>query len=165
MSAPVTSGVLVACVGNVLRGDDGFGPAVAAQLDGQLPARARLIETGIGGIALVQELLAGYEGLVIVDAVDDGTEPGTVLALEPEIDGVDAHVPDVHLANPRRVLAMAAGLGVLPGRVTIVGCQPSDADELGERLSPEVERAVPVATAKVIEIVETWLGANEGNGK
>ena len=68
MSEPAASGVLVACVGNVLRGDDGFGPAVAARLDGKLPAGARLIETGIGGIALVQELLAGYEGLVIVDA-------------------------------------------------------------------------------------------------
>jgi len=149
--------VLIACVGNVLRGDDGFGPAVAARLEGELPPGARLVETGIGGIALVQELLAGYRGLVIVDAIDDGIEPGTVVALEPEVDGAGAHVPDVHLANPDRVLALAKALDVLPERLAIVGCQPADADELGEELSPVVERAVPVAAAKVKEIVDAWL--------
>jgi hydrogenase maturation protease len=152
--------VLIACVGNVLRADDGFGPAVAARLEGGLPEGARLVETGIGGIALVQELLAGYRGLVIVDAIDDGAEPGTVVELEPEVDGAEAHVPDVHLANPDRVIALANGLGVLPERVAIVGCQPADADGLGERLSPVVERAVPVAAAKVKEIVDAWLSVN-----
>ena len=44
---------LVACVGNPLRGDDGFGPAVAAMID-DLPAGVRLVETGIGGVALLQ---------------------------------------------------------------------------------------------------------------
>jgi len=157
MSQPGGSGVLIACVGNVLRADDGFGPAVAARLEGKLPPGARLVETGIGGIALVQELLAGYRGLVIVDALDNGSEPGTVLALEPEVAGEPAHVPDVHLANPARVLALAKALGVLPQRLALVGCQPVDADGLGEQLSPAVERAVPLAAAKVREIVDAWL--------
>ena len=155
MSQPGGSGVLIACVGNVLRADDGFGPAVAARLEGKLPPGARLVETGIGGIALVQELLAGYRGLVIVDALDNGSEPGTVLALEPEVAGEPAHVPDVHL--PARVLALAKALGVLPQRLALVGCQPADADGLGEQLSPAVERAVPLAAAKVREIVDAWL--------
>lgn len=150
-------GILVACVGNVLRADDGFGPAVAARLEGDLPPGTRLAETGIGGIALVQELLAGYRGLVIVDALDNGAEPGTILALEPEVADEDAHVPDVHLANPARVLALAKALGVLPERLVIVGCQPADADGLCEQLSPAVKRAVPLAAAKVKEIVDAWL--------
>lgn len=147
--------VLVAAVGNVLRGDDGFGAAVAARLTG-LPAGADVVETGIGGIALLQELLAGYDGLVIVDAVDQGAPAGTVFVLEPEV-GEAEHVPDVHLANPERVLALAKALGCLPGRVAIVGCQPAEVDELDERLSPEVERAVPLAVAKVEETVRAWL--------
>ena len=152
--------MLVACVGNVLRGDDGFGPAVARRLGG-LPAGADVVETGIGGVAVVQELLSGYDGLVVVDAVDDGDAPGTVFVIEPDV-GEGAHVADVHLANPRRVLAMAKGLGVLPQRVVIVGCQPADTGELRERLSADVERAVPIAALRVEQTVRTWLAADAG---
>jgi hydrogenase maturation protease len=148
--------VIVGCVGNVLRGDDGFGPAVAERLM-DLPDPVEVVETGIGGIALLQDLLDGCDGLVLIDAVDRGAEPGTVFVIEPEVlDG--EHVPDVHLANPERVLTMAKAMGVLPERVLIVGCQPGDMDELGRGLSPAVERAVEVAAARVDEAVRSWLG-------
>lgn len=149
------SRVLVAAVGNVLRGDDGFGPAVAARLP-PLPEGAEVIETGIGGVALLQELLAGCDGLILIDAVDRGALPGTVFLIEPEV-GEAEHVPDLHLLNPERVLTMAKALGCLPPRVLIVGCQPADVDELDERLSPPVERAVEVAAKRVREAVDAWL--------
>ena len=149
------SRLLVAAVGNVLRRDDGFGPAVAARL-GDLPAGVDVVETGIGGIALLHELLAGCDGLVLIDAVDRGAPPGTVFVIEPDI-GDAEHVADVHLANPERVLTMAKALGCLPPRVAIVGCQPADVDELDEKLSPAVERAVALAAEKVEETVRAWL--------
>ena len=148
--------VLVGCVGNLLRGDDGFGPAVAARLSSSVPPGADVVETGIGGIALLQEIMAGIDGLIVVDAIDEGEEPGTVLLMEPEI-GEAVHVPDVHLANPERVLNVAKGIGALPDRVRIVGCQVGDADTLEQGLTPAVERAVPVAAAKVEEIARAWL--------
>jgi hydrogenase maturation protease len=147
--------ILVAAVGNVLRRDDGFGAAVAARLRA-LPKGVEVIETGIGGIALLQELLAGWDGLVLIDAVDRGEEPGTVFVIEPEV-GEAEHVADVHLANPDRVLTHAKALGCLPPRARIVGCQPAEVDELDERLTPRVEGAVAVATARVEEIVRAWL--------
>ena len=149
--------IVVGCVGNLLRGDDGFGPAVAARLEG-LPTGADVVETGIGGIALLQELLAGCAGLVLVDAVDRGAEPGTIFVIGPEI-GEAEHLADIHLANPDRVLTMAKAMGALPERVLIVGCQPAGVDELGEGLSPAVERAVPIAAGKVAEAVRGWLSS------
>jgi hydrogenase maturation protease len=147
--------VIIGCVGNVLRGDDGFGPAVAARLT-DLPEGAEVVETGIGGIALLQELMAGCDGLVLIDAVDHGADPGTVFVIKPEVlDG--EHVADVHLANPERVLTMAKAIGALPERVLIVGCQPAEVDELGEELSPRVREAIPVAVSKVEEAVRDWL--------
>jgi hydrogenase maturation protease len=147
--------VIVGCVGNVLRGDDGFGPAVADRLTG-LPKGAEVVETGIGGIALLQELLAGCDGLVLIDAVDRGERPGTLFLIEPEVlDG--EHVADVHLANPERVLTMAKAMGGLPERVLIVGCQPAKVDELERGLSPAVEKAVAIAAARVEEVVSDWL--------
>ena len=147
--------VLVAGVGNVLRGDDGFGPAVTERL-GHLPEGVHVIETGIGGIALLQELMAGCDGLVLIDALDRGAPPGTVFVIEPDVaEGV--HVPDVHLANPDRVLMMAKTMGVLPDRVVIVGCQVAEVDQLGEGLSPQVQRALDVAVSRIEETVDAWL--------
>lgn len=147
--------VLVACVGNVLRGDDGFGPAVAQRV-GPLPDGARLVETGIGGVALLQELLEGWDGLVLVDAVDRGASPGTLFVLQPQVEEA-VHVPDVHLANPERVLSMAKALRCLPPRVLIVGCQPAGDDELCEHLSPAVADAVDAAVARIRETVSAWM--------
>jgi len=149
------SRVVVAGVGNVLRGDDGFGPAVIERL-GELPAGAEKVETGIGGVALLQELLAGCDALVLIDAVDRGAEPGTLFELEPAV-GDAVHVADVHLANPDRVLTIAKTMGALPARVRIVGCQPGEVDELGQGLSPAVDAAADRAVPLVRRIVSEWL--------
>ena len=154
--APTAQRLLVAGVGNVLRGDDGFGPAVVGLLAGRLPAGVEVIETGIGGIALLQELMAGCAGLILIDAVDRGAAPGTVFLLEPEVPEGE-HVPDVHLANPDRVLTMAKTMGVLPERVRIVGCQPAEVDEVVQTLSPAVQAALATAITRVEETVHAWL--------
>ena len=66
-------------------------------------------------------------------------------------------MPDLHLANPERVLTMAKAMGALPERVLIVGCQPAEVDELQRGLSPAVSRAVDVAAARVVDAVRAWL--------
>jgi hydrogenase maturation protease len=154
--AKASKRLLVAGVGNVLRGDDGFGPRVTELLK-DLPEGAEVIETGIGGVALLQEIMMGCDGLILIDAVERGAPPGTVFLITPEIlDG--EHVPDVHLANPDRVLSMAKTMGVLPDRVMIVGCQPADnMEELDQGLSPEVQRALAIAVTKIEETVNAWL--------
>ncbi len=145
--------VLVACVGNPLRGDDGFGPAVASRLE-PLPPGVRLVETGIGGVALLNELMSGWEALIVVDATERGGAPGTVYALEPQV-AEAVHVPDVHLADPDRVLSISKALGWLPARVLLVGCQPAALD-LGQGLSPAVSEAVGVAVAEIRGALEQW---------
>jgi hydrogenase maturation protease len=152
-----TSRIIVACVGNVLRGDDGFGCEVAARLR-DLPAGVEVVESGIGGMAIVQELMAGCDGLIVVDAIDRGAEPGTLFLIEPEVAG-PAAVADIHLANPDAVLALAKGLGCLPRRVLLVGCQQGEVDELEQALSPAVAAAVEPAAERVRATVEGWLDA------
>jgi len=147
--------ILVAGVGNVLRGDDGFGPAVTELLT-DLPEGAEVIETGTGGIALLQELMVGCSGLIVIDAVERGAVPGTLFYIEPEIEEA-GHVPDVHLANPARVLSMAKTMGLLPARVVIIGCQPLDTEELCQGLSEPVQRALAAAVNKIEETVHAWL--------
>ena len=144
--------VLVAGVGNVLRGDDGFGVAVVQRLEAEgVPPDVRVLDVGIGGIHLVQELLERTDALIVVDAVDLGRPPGTVMVIRPDVrppSGPD-DLADVHYATPERALMLAGALHVLPAATWIVGCQPTDADALGSGLSREVEAAIAPALADV----------------
>jgi hydrogenase maturation protease len=158
--------VLVAGVGNLLRGDDGFGVVVAQRLLEQgPPGPVRVMDVGIGGIHLVQELLDPAEALIVVDALDLGRAPGTVLVVRPTVRDVTAlsaqrrrdELADMHYATPERAFTLARGLGVLPAATWVVGCQPADAERLGEGLSPQVASRVEVAAGEVRRLV-TALG-------
>lgn len=156
--------VLVAGVGNLLRGDDGFGVVVAERLvEHGVPHGVRVLDVGIGGIHLVQELLDPVDALVVVDAVDLGRPPGTLLVIRPDVRDVTALPParrrdelaDMHYATPERAFMLARGLGVLPAATWVVGCQPADAERVGEGLSPVVAAAVDAAGAEVRRLVAT----------
>ena len=160
----MSSPVLVACVGNLLRHDDGFGVAVARELERRgLPAGVDLIETGIGGMSVVQQLMNGYRALVVVDAVDRDAMPGTIWVLTPEVEdpaAIDHEewrnlFQNLHLAEPHRILLLARSLGVLPPVVTMVGCQPADTDTMDERLSPPVAAAIPIAADRIEAILDS----------
>ena len=152
--------VLVAGMGNELRGDDGFGVAVAHRLAGRdLGADVTVREFGIAGIHLVQELLTRYDALLIVDAVRRGSQPGTLHLLEPEVVDI-ADLPDdvrrdfladVHWADPGRVLILAKALGILPARVLILGCQPEDVEDLSLVLTEAVAGSLPEALLAIDE--------------
>ncbi len=143
---------LIAGVGNVLLGDDGFGVEVIRRLQscGDLPAGVWLIETGIGGISLVQELLSGYGLLVVVDAVQQQRPAGSCSLQEmsvPELRSLPqrertALLADTHYANPARALSLAGALDALPARVYLLGCQADPRRDFGPGLSPAVQAAV-----------------------
>ena len=153
--------ILVAGVGNVLRGDDAFGIEVLRQLQAA-PAMegVRFFESGIAGISLVQELMDNYDALLIIDALERGAEPGRVFVLQPDKESLARGAShregtDLHQADPEAVLRMAHAIEVLPPRVWIIGCQAVGCDDLGAPLSEPVARAVPLAVRKVQEIVES----------
>ncbi len=158
--------LLVAGMGNVLRQDDGFGVEVARRLMATerpaLPVAVKVVEVGIGGIHLVQELMDGYDALVVIDAVERGSAPGTVHLLEAEVDDLALwsenergdFLADMHYTTPSKALILARALGVLPPRVFILGCQPGDADVPGIGLTAPVARA----TTEAIRVVRHLVG-------
>jgi hydrogenase maturation protease len=157
--------ILIAGVGNVLRGDDGFGVEVAQALSrsGSLPKEVTVFEGGIAGIPLVQELMDGYDALIIADAIERGGAPGTIYVIEPDItdpsmldpSSLHASLADAHYTEPSKVLVLAKALGVLPPQVFIVGCQPAGFDEFGAELSDAVKAAVQVAISRIESLIET----------
>lgn len=154
--------ILVAGVGNVLRGDDGFGIAVAQKLEARPHAKnVTIMETGIAGISLVQELMDGYDMLIVADAVNRDGVPGTIYLIEPDVTDHDEKASnalhqslvDAHYSDPAKVFILAKALGVLPPRVFLVGCQPADYDELGADLSPAVMQAVQLAVEQIEHLI------------
>jgi len=152
--------ILIAGIGNVLRGDDGFGVAVVRRLAGrELPAGVVARDFGIRGMDLAFALQEAYDGVVLVDATPRGGVPGTLYLIEPEIAAEGAVALDAHGMDPVQVLRLARTLGAPPTRVLLVGCEPEavvnvEADEeLRMALSPPVAAAVEEAVSLVMEAV------------
>lgn len=139
----------------------------------ELPDGVRVVETGIAGIALVQELQEGWDALIVVDAVDRGRPPGQVMMIEPDVVDVDAmsweersdFLSDMHLATPERALTLARALGVLPPSLLMVGCQPQDPNAVSETMSEPVAKAVDLAVVEITRYLDELLaGARSESG-
>jgi len=157
-----TPRILVACVGNIFLGDDGFGVEVARRLAGRpMTEDVRVTDFGIRGFDLTYALLDPHELTILVDACPRGGVPGTVYLIEPDPAGTDASdvLPaplEMHGMNPMNVLRMVRSMGGEAGRILVVGCEPGElgSDEDGTLgLSEPVEAAVEEAVALIEKLV------------
>ncbi len=146
--------VLVAGVGNVLLGDDGWGVAVANRLAREeLPAGVRVADFGIRGLHLAFELLDEPDLLVLVDAMARGGAPGTLYLVNHEVASeVEAPpAPDAHGMHPAAVLSALEAMGGTLPPSWIVGCEPGPCEGLA--LSDAAEQAIDPAIAIIRRLV------------
>ncbi|MFJ7590961.1 hydrogenase maturation protease [Streptomyces sp. NPDC097617] len=159
--------VLVAGIGNVFLGDDGFGvETVRALAAHPLPEGVEVVDFGVRGVHLAYQLLDGYDTLLLIDATARGGEPGTLYLIEADghavarAPGAQAPAPPVldgHHMSPDAVLALldtlCAGTGATPPRRTLVlGCEPAGVEE-GIGLSAPVAAAVPEAVRAALDLI------------
>jgi hydrogenase maturation protease len=154
---------VVAGVGNIFLGDDGFGVEVVRALAGRpLPAGVEVVDVGIRGVHLAYDLLDGCALLVLVDTAQRGEAPGTVTVIEPDEPaepGAPAAAPgrpplDPHGMAPHQVFDLLTRLGGSPSRTLVVACEPADLGA-GMELSEPVRAAVPRAVRLIEEILGT----------
>jgi hydrogenase maturation protease len=150
----MTDRVLVAGIGNIFLGDDGFGSAVAARLAAlPLPRHVRVWDVGVRGVHLAYELLDGrYDRVILVDTVSRGRAPGTIHIIEPCHPAMAPATADAHRMGPDAVLGLVRRLGGTPPRVVVVGCEPASFDEnmgLTEPVAGAIEQAVAVVLGLV----------------
>jgi hydrogenase maturation protease len=151
--------ILVAGIGNMWLGDDGFGGEVVKRLEArELPKGTVVFDFGTGGLDLAYEVMRGYDALVLVDVTRQGGEPGTLYvmeALEEEVEaGIeDGQVLNPHAMDPQTVLRFVKTLGAWPGKVLVVACEPGEVGEMGFGLSEQVVRAVDGAVELVVETI------------
>jgi hydrogenase maturation protease len=160
--------ILVAGIGNIFLGDDGFGVAVANQLaNSHFPAAVRVADFGLRGFDLAYALQDGYETTILIDAFPHGQPPGTVYVVEPDLSdsslAAEETFVEPHAMNPVNVLRMAAAMHCPLERVLLVGCEPATfgGEEGKMGLSPPVEAAVQEAARVVTGLVEKYLEETE----
>jgi hydrogenase maturation protease len=153
--------VLVAGVGNIFLGDDGFGVEVVRRLaERGLPEGVEVADFGIRGMDLAYALQEDYELVVFVDAIPRGDEPGTVYVIEPEIEDDGEISLDTHGMDPVKVIKLSRALGAKRTRTLVVGCEPQvivsgeDYDDMLMELSEPVRAAVEEAVELVESLVE-----------
>ena len=157
--------ILIAGIGNIFMGDDGFGCEVARALsERDLPTEVKVQDFGIRSYDLAYALTDEYEAVILVDAISRRQPAGTLFLIEPHSKGLsdEGMSLDAHTMNPLAVLQMAERLGGIKGKLYLVGCVPksmeSDEGQLG--LTDEVERVVPQAVAMIERLVNELLQRN-----
>ena len=154
--------VLVAGIGNIFLGDDGFGVEVVRRLAARgLPDGVQVVDFGIRGFDLAHALMDSPSTAVLVDATPRGGQPGTLYLLEASVAPGDPSV-EPHDMDPASVLRLVEALGGRAPRVLVVGCEPAsvDLDEDGQiGLSPAVEAAVDEA----VDMIESLVIELEGS--
>jgi hydrogenase maturation protease len=149
--------ILVAGIGNIFLGDDGFGCEVARMLATEsLPPGVKVVDYGIRGLDLAYALLEPYDTVIFIDAIARGGSAGTVYLLEPSGEATTDISLDPHSMDPLHLLAMAGSLGEIAARIFIVGCEPQDfGDELEGRigLSRTVAGSVTEGVRAVLDLV------------
>lgn len=161
--------ILIACIGNIFHGDDGFGVEVARGLaERKLRDEVIVVDYGIRGFDLAFALMDGYEITIFVDATQRGEKAGTLYVIEPDLKEFENQTQqsamiDSHDMNPMLVLNMAHSMGAEFKRLLVVGCEPETlGGEHGKMgLSETVQASVPEAVKLIESLVDKILGEKQ----
>jgi hydrogenase maturation protease len=163
--------ILIAGVGNIFLGDDGFGVAVAQRLlAATLPPGVQVVDFGIRSLDLAYALMESTGVTILVDACSRGEAPGTLFVIEPrDDDNVPLLAIEAHAMNPVLVMRMAKSMGGSLGRILLVGCEPAtfgpEEGQLGlsDPVAAAVDDAVDLALTLVRRIRDRiWPGEPAG---
>ena len=148
--------VLVLGVGNILLQDEGVGVHVVQELQRrfQVPAGVEVLDGGTAGMCLIEDIL-DKDYVIILDAVQTGQPPGTVVRLRgEEVPALLQQCLSPHQLGLSDVLATLALIDKKPQNLVLIGIVPKSM-ELSLELSKEIEQQVDVLVDKVVAELAT----------
>ena len=150
----MTARILVAGIGNIFLGVDGFGPEVMRHAVGRgLGADVHPVDYGIRGMHLAYDLLEEWHALVLVDALPNRGAPGTLHIFEADHETLSSTAGlEAHSMDPAAVFATLSALGGTAPKTIVIGCEVENIDE-GMGLSEAVAAAVPAAVAAINDVL------------
>jgi hydrogenase maturation protease len=151
---------LVLGIGNILMSDDGVGSMIVSEMSDTIPFpdEVTLLDGGTLGLDLLQHL-EGVSKLVVVDAVNIGAVPGTLVRLVgDEVQFALSTKVSPHQIGFKDLLAVADLMGNKPVETVLLGVQPENL-EIGIELSPSV--AASYKELKEMVLKEVGLNADD----
>ncbi len=151
------SRILILGLGNILLQDEGLGVRALERLTAKyrLPQEVRAIDGGVMGLDLLP-YLEGVTDLLLLDAVQTGQPPGTLVCLEgEEIPAALAVKMSMHQVGLQELLALSQLQGTLPRRVVLWGMEPASLDP-GLDLSPAVAAQLDNLVQAVVQELREW---------
>jgi len=147
---------LVLGLGNLVHGDDGLGVHAIERLqkDARVPPGVVLMDGGTQGLSLIPHI-SGFERVLVIDAIDVGKAPGTLIRLEGESVHKMPGKPSVHQLGFADLMIGLQLLGECPAEVVVLGVQPQSTEWTAELTAP-VHASLEELTALVIEQLESW---------
>lgn len=147
---------LVLGLGNLVHSDDGLGVHAIQllQRDPRIPSPVVLMDGGTQGLALLPHISA-FEHVIVIDALDVGEPPGTLLRLEND---ALRHLPgkaSVHQLGFADLMVALELLGESPEQIVLFGVQPLSID-WGAELTAPIRQALEAIPDLVIEQLRTW---------
>lgn len=160
-AGPAGPRVLVAGVGNLFLGDDGFGVEVVRRLaEREMPPGVDVVDFGIRGMDLAFALQRDYEAVIFVDTAPRGESPGTLSVIEPHVPRDGGVAMDTHGMDPVAVLRLAREMGGVPARtLRVVACEPENvmSGAADEDVVMELNEPVRGALDEATRLVETLV--------
>jgi len=147
---------LVLGLGNLVHSDDGAGihAVQRMQTDARVPSDVVIIDGGTQGLSLLPHI-SGFERLLVIDAVDAGEPPGTLIRLEGRALADMPGNASVHPLGFSDLMVAMKLLGDLPAEVVVFGVQPMSTEWSAE-LTPPVEKALSPLIDSVVAQLEAW---------
>ena len=170
----MSNNILIAGIGNIFFGDDGFGSEVAQRMSRRdLPQGVRVVDFGIRGLDLSYALVDdGFDAAILVDTTRQGDAPGSLYVIEPEMqEDADSRSQLDSLISPHdmdagKVLRTVKAMGGHCERILLVGCEPEsfgeDTDEQGRM---GLSEPVAAAVDKAVVLIESLVTQLMNGGK
>ena len=170
----MSNNILIAGIGNIFLGDDGFGSEVAQRMGRRdLPRGVRVVDFGIRGLDLSYALVDdGFDAAILVDTTRQGDAPGTLYVIEPEMQGdagsdsQQGSLISPHDMDAEKVLRTVKAMRGHCRRIVLVGCEPEsfgeDTDEQGRM---GLSEPVAAAVDKAVVLIESLVNQLMNGGK
>lgn len=144
---------LVLGLGNLVHSDDGLGVHAIQHLseDPRVPSDVVLMDGGTQGLSLLPHISA-FQRLLVIDAVDAGETPGTLIRVEGNALHNLPGKASVHQLGFADLMVALELLGESPEEIVLLGVQP-----LSTEWGTEVTAPVGAALSKLPDLIVEQL--------
>lgn len=162
-----SAGTLVLGLGNSILSDDGVGIRVAREVERRIGnSQVTVVQSSGGGLNLLDSI-SGFEQVIIIDAIQTGEgNAGQIRLLEPKDFSLARHLRSPHQVDLISALELGRRLEIpMPSAISIVAVEAKDVVTFDEKLTAEVEQAIPEAVDMVLcQLKDITDGVVDGLG-